>query len=205
MLRVASILATVALACSTGLAAFAQATPPTVVRGSLVSVDGNVVTIKGATSTYKVTLAADARVTYAVKSDISKVSAGMFIGTAAVPQSDGSYRALEIQLFDQSAHPAEADRPWDIAPQSTMTNATIATMTPTTVDKVDGRMLVLKLKDGDKRVFVPPSTPIIEYEKADRAALVPGASVLAFATKKDDGSLTTASIQVGKAGLVIPY
>jgi hypothetical protein len=112
---------------------------------------------------------------------------------------------LGIQLFDQANHPAEADRPWDVAPKSTMTNATIASMTSTTVEKVDGRMLVLKLKDGEKRVFVPLSAPIIGYEPTDRSALVPGANVLLFALKKDDGSFSAASVQVGKAGLVIPY
>jgi hypothetical protein len=203
--RLATAVLAAALASTLAGAAFAQAAPPTVIRGSIVSVDGNVLTIKGATSTSKVTLADDARLGYVVKSDISKITAGMFIGTAAVPQADGSYRALEIQLFNQAAHPGETDRPWDIAPQSTMTNATISTMTSTTVDKVEGRVLVLKIKDADKRVFVPLSAPVVEFEPATRAALVPGASVLLFAAKKDDGSLTAASIQIGKAGLVIPY
>lgn len=205
MPRLTAIVAGLALAGLFGSVAVAQSAPPTVVRGTIVSLNGNVLTVKGATSNYTVTLADDARVTYVVKSDISKVASGMFIGTAAVPRGDGTYRALEIQLFDQAAHPGEADRPWDVAPSSTMTNSTILAMAPTTIDKIDGRMLTLKVKDVEKRVFVPATAPVVEFEKADRSALVPGASVLTFATKKDDGSLAAASVNVGKAGLVIPY
>lgn len=203
-LKFATTLLAAALAGSLGVAALAQSVR-TPVRGTLVSAEGNVLTIKGATSTSKVTLAENARVTYVVKSDLAKIAPGMFIGTAAVPQADGSYRALEIQLFNQAAHPAEADLPWDVAPKSTMTNATIASMTSTTVDKVDGRVLVLKLKDGEKRVFVPLSAPVVEFEPAGRSALVPGVNVLVFAAKKDDGSLSAAGVNVGKNGLVIPY
>jgi len=188
-----------------GAAAFAQGAPPTPVRGQVVSLAGNTLTVKTATSTVAVTVPDNLRVTYLVKTDLSKIGPGTFIGTAAVPQPDGTFKALEVQLFNQQTHPAESDRPWDVAPRSTMTNAAISTMSDATVDAVQGRMLVLKLKDGEKKVFVPPTAPIVAYEPADRSAITPGASIILFATKKDDGSLTTASVNVGKNGLQVPY
>jgi len=197
---------TLALTGALGAAAFAQqGAPPTAIRGTLVSLVGNTVTIKGPTSTSAIVLADPVRVQWVVKSDISQIGPGTFIGTAAVPQADGTYRALEIQFFNQQNHPGETDRPWDVAPKSTMTNATIDQMSSVTVDKVDGRMLTLKWKDGTKKIFVPASAPVVSFAPADRSALVPGANVMLFATKKDDGTLAAASINVGKDGLVIPY
>lgn len=196
---------TAALTAALGAIALAQGAPPTAVRGQVVSLAGNTLTVKTATSTVAVTVPDNLRVTYLVKADLSKIGPGTFIGTAAVPQPDGTYKALEVQFFNQQSHPPEADRPWDVAPKSTMTNATITTVTDATVDQVQGRMLVLKLKDGEKKVFVPANAPVVAYEPADRSALTPGASVILFATKNDDGSLTTASVNVGKNGMQVPY
>jgi hypothetical protein len=204
MPRFGSLALIAALTVVLGTGAFAQQAP-TAVRGTVVSLVGNTLTVKGATSTSTIAVPDNLRVTYLVKSDLSKIGPGMFIGTAAVPQADGSYRALEIQLFNQKNHPAETDRPWDVAPKSTMTNATIDTMSSVTVDKVDGRMLSLKWNGGEKKIFVPANAPVVEYEPADRSALVPGANVILFATRKDDGSLTATSVNVGKNGLTVPY
>lgn len=196
---------TVVLTALMGVSAWAQGAPPTVVRGQVVSLAGNTLTVKTATSTVTVAVPDNLRVTYLVKTDLSKIGPGTFIGTAALPQPDGTYKALEVQIFNQQSHPREADQPWDLAPKSTMTNATIADMSSTTVDKVDGRMLTLKLAGGEKKVFVPATAPIVAYEPADRSAITPGASIILFVTKKDDGSLTTASVNVGKNGLQVPY
>ena len=204
MTRLPALVLITALMAAAGSAAFAQGAP-TAVRGELVSLAGNTMTVKTATSTVAVTVPDDLRVQYVVKSDISKIGPGTFIGTAAVPQADGSYRALEIQFFNQQNHPGETDRAWDVAPKSTMTNATIAEMSAVSVDKVDGRMLTLKWAGGEKKIFVPASAPVVSFEPATRAALVPGANVMLFAVKKDDGSMSTPSVNVGKDGLKIPY
>lgn len=205
MPRFARPVLTAVLTALLGAAAFAQGAPPTAVRGQVVSLDGNTLTVKTATSTVAVTVPDNLRVQYVVKSDISKIGPGTFIGTAAVPQPDGTYKALEIQFFNQKNHPGETDRPWDVAPRSTMTNATIAEMSAVSVDKVDGRMLTLKWAGGTKKIFVPESAPVVSFEPADRSAIVPGANCMLFASKKEDGSLTTASVNVGKDGLKIPY
>jgi hypothetical protein len=175
------------------------------VRGTVVSLDGNVLTVKSPTATIKVTLNDSYSVAYLVKSDLSKVAPGSYVGTAAVPQADGSLRALELTIFNETVKPPDGYRPWDVAPSSTMTNATVSTMTSTTVDKVEGRVLVLKYKDGEQRVFVPANVPVVTYLPADKSALVPGANIIMMnATKREDGTVTTSSVNVGKDGLVPP-
>lgn len=174
------------------------------VRGSVVSIDGNMLTVKTATASVKVELPDNVRVTYLVKSDLTKIGPGSYVGTAALPQPDGSLRALELQIFNDVTNPPEGHTPFDTAPGSTMTNAKIDTIAATSVDKIQGRILVLRYKDGEKHVFVPANVPIVTYEKADRSALTPGAHLILFAVPKADGTLTTASVNVGKDGLVPP-
>jgi hypothetical protein len=202
--RLGAVVTVVAFICSLGAAAFAQAVPSNV-RGQVVSLDGNVLTVKTRDATVKVALTDNYRVQWVVKSDISKIGPGTFIGTAAIPQPDGTYRALEIQLFDQVNHPPEADRPFDLQPASTMTNAAISELTATTVGTIQGHMMILKLKDGEKKVFVPASAPVVSFAPADKTAIVPGANVVLFASKLPDGSYTAGNVSVGKDGLVPPF
>ena len=178
---------------------------PVRLRGTVVGLEGNVLTVKTATATAKVALADNVSVVYIVKSDLSKIGPGSHVGTAAVPQSDGTLRALELQIFNDTVNPPDAHRQWDVAPASTMTNAVIGTMSATTVEGINGRMLLLKYKDGEQRVFVPGNVPVVTYAPADKSALVPGASILIFsATRRDDGTLVTTNVNVGKDGLVPP-
>jgi hypothetical protein len=199
---------TVLLAALLGLtlagSALAQDAPVRV-RGTVAGLEGNVLTVKTATGTAKVALPDNVSVAYIVKSDLSKIALGSRVGTAAVPQPDGSLRALELQIFNDTVNPPDAHRPWDAAPSSTMTNATISTMESTTVDKVDGRMLLLKYKDGEQRVFVPANVPVVTYVRADKSALVPGANIIIMnATRREDGTFATNGVNVGKDGLVPP-
>ena len=85
-----------------------------------------------------------------------------------------------------------------------MTNATVETIAPQTVDKVSGQTLMVKYKDTEKKVFVPANAPIITYVTADKSALTPGAHVIINATTAADGTLATTGVQVGKDGLVPP-
>ena len=199
-----AILTSALLAVAIAAPAFAQSAPVRI-RGSIVGLDGNVLTVKTPTSTVKVALNDNYTVTYIVKSDLSKIGPGSHVGTAAVPQADGTLRALELQIFNDTVNPPDSSRAWDVAPGSSMTNAVIDTMSSTTVDKGEGRVLVLKYKDGEQHVFVPANVPVVTYAHADKSALVPGANVIIVnAAKKDDVSLSTSGINVGKDGLVPP-
>jgi hypothetical protein len=201
---VRSVLFGVLLALSLVAPTVAQNVPVRI-RGTIVGLEGNVLTVKSATSTMKVALNDGYSVTYIVKSDLSKLGPGSHVGTAAVPQPDGTLRALEVQIFNDTVNPPDAHRPWDVAPASTMTNARVDTMSSTTVDKVDGRLLLLKYKDGEQKVFVPANVPVVTYAPADKSALVPGANVIIVnAAKRDDGTYATSGVNVGKDGLVPP-
>ena len=205
MSRFASLLATLALTVAFGATAFAQAPESVRIRGTITSFDGGVLTIAGAASAYKVMLPDNVRLQWIVKSDLSKIGPNTYVGTVAVPQPDGTMRAVEVQIFPEALRGVgEGSRPWDSVPNSSMTNATVETIEPTTVDKVDGRTMSIKYKDVEKKVFVPVNVPIITYLPADKAALTTGAHVIVNATKGSDGMLSTTSVQIGKDGLTPP-
>jgi hypothetical protein len=206
MPRFASLLAAAGLAAIVGGTALAQAPETTRIRGTIVSFAGDVLTVQGAATTYKVTLPDTVAVTWIVKSDLSKIGPNSYIGTVAVPQPDGTLKATEVQVFPEALRGrGEGSRPWDTIPNSSMTNATVDTIASTTVDKVDGRILTVKYKDGQKQVFVPVNVPIITYVPGDKAALTPGAHVIIIAaTKNPDGTYASAGVNVGKDGLVPP-
>jgi hypothetical protein len=207
MPRVASTLTIVALTIAFTAAAFAQAPAPgTRIRGTITSFAGGVLTVAGAASTYKVTIPDNARIQWIVKSQLSSIGPNTYVGTVAVPQPDGSLRATEVQIFPEALRGVgEGSRPWDTIPNSSMTNATVETIAPETVDKVSGQTLLVKYKDTEKKVFVPANAPIVTFVNADKSALTPGAHVLILnATTAADGTLTTTGVQVGKDGLTPP-
>jgi hypothetical protein len=199
------VLAGVMMAALTA-GALAQSAPSVHVRGVVVSLDGNVLTVGApiGPATTKVSLAPNYAVQYIVKSSLTAIAPGSFVGSAAVPQADGTLRALEIHIFPPGRTPGAGSRPYDLTPTSTMTNGNVDTIGKTKVDKVDARTLTLSYEGGQKTIVVPPDTPIVTYEAADAAALVKGARVNINATKNPDGTLTAASISVGKDGLIPP-
>ncbi len=192
----------------TGLTAtaIAQSNPRAHVRGVVVSLDGNVLTVGApiGSATTKVTLAPDYRVQYVVKSSLAAIAPGSFVGSAAVPQTNGTLRALEVTIFPPGRTPGAGSGPYDLTPTSSMTNGNVDMIGTTKVDNVAARTLTVKYEGGEKTIVVPPDTPIVTYVPADPSALVKGAHVNIFATKDADGTLSTASVSVGKNGLVPP-
>jgi hypothetical protein len=193
------IVRAVTLCAGLGLAspALAQAPQSTRIRGQVTAVDGNVLTVKtrsGADT--KVALTSDASVMAFVPATIGDVKAGSYVGVTAMPEPDGSQRALAIHIFPEAMRGVgEGHRPWDLRPNSTMTNAAV----DSTVSSVDGQTLVVKYKDGEKKVLVSPQTPIVSYANGDRAEIKPGAQVIVMAaTKNPDGSLEANRINVGR-------
>lgn len=181
--------------------AVAQDAAPVRVRGTIDTVDAKTMQVTSRDG-QKVTLAVapDINVTAVIAANIADIKPGSYIGTAAMPQADGSLRAYEIQVFPESMRGVgEGHRPWDLQPQSTMTNGTVGDVVVT-----QGRTLTLRYKDGEKRVVVPENAPIITYAPATSAMLVPGAHVIITAIRKPDGSLVAQRVGVGKDGLVPP-
>lgn len=206
MARFGSLLATLVLTVAVGATALAQAPSGIRIRGTITSFDAGVLTIAGAASSYKVMIPDTARFQYIVKSDLTKIGPNTYVGTVAIAQPDGSLRATEVQIFpDALRGVGEGTRPWDTLPNSSMTNATVTTIAPETIDKVDGRTLIVNYKGTDRKVFVPLTVPIVTIIPADKSALIPGAHVIIInATTGPDGMLTTTTVQVGKDGLVPP-
>ncbi len=187
--------------------AFAQGAAPVLnVRGVVSSLDGNVLTVAApiGTATTKITLAPNFRVQYIVKSALAQIAPGSFVGAAAVPQADGSLRALEVQLFPPGTTAGAGSRPYDLTPTSTMTNGTVDTIGTAKVDTVTAKTLTVKYEGGEKILTVTPDTPVVAYEPATAAAIVKGVHVNVRATQAADGSLSATGVNVGKDGLVPP-
>jgi len=202
MIRTAAVAA--ALAVATAATASAQATKPVHLRGTIEKVDGNVLTVKardGSATTVK--LADNPRITALTKAQLADIKEGSFIGVTAMPQPDGTQKAIGLHIFmdaQKGVVPA-GFTPWDREPGSTMTNADVATK----VTAADGETLTVKYKDGEKKVAVSPSTPVVRFNPGNKDDLKPGAQFfIVAATKQDDGSYTAPAINVGRDGAVPP-
>ena len=138
---------------------------------------------------------------------LADIKPGSYIGTAAMPQADGSQLALEVLVFPEAARGAgEGHRPWDLRPESTMTNATVADLAAATSSVPGGQKLTLKYKDGEKTVIVPPGAPVVSFKPGNadqQALLVPGAKVMITAQEKD-GKPTALRVLVGRNGFAPP-
>ena len=173
------------------------------VRGTIEAVDGqtmNVTTRDGTKLMIKI--ADNVAVAGLVTASMSDIKVGSYVGAAGMPQEDGSQRALEVLIFPEAMRgTAEGFLPWDLRPNSTMTNATVAEV----VAKVDGYTMRLKYKDGEKTIVVPPDAPIVAYVPGDKSELKPGAKIfIAGAAKQPDGSLVAARVGVGRDSLTPP-
>jgi hypothetical protein len=192
-----------ALASAIIAASCAAATAQTLrVRGTIEKAEGNVLTLKSTDGAeLKLTLSDNAMIVAVVKASMADIKEGTFLGSAAMPQPDGSQKALEVHIFpEQMRGTGEGHRPYAPVPNSTMTNGSAA---GATVAGVDGSTMVVKYKDGEKKIVVPPSVPIVRYEIGGKGDLKAGArfTVLA-ATRRPDGTLEANRINVGRDGVV---
>jgi hypothetical protein len=198
------LVAVAALALAVAIIAIASAQEQTVrVRGTIDGLDGQMMSVTARDGTkLTIKLADNLTVAGIVKVSMSDIKPGSYVGVAALPQEDGSQRALEVLIFPEAMRgTAEGFRPWDLRPNSTMTNATVADL----VVKTDAQTMTLKYKDGEKTIVVPPGVPIVTYVPGDKSELKAGAKIfIAGAAKQPDGSLVAARIGVGRDGLTPP-
>jgi hypothetical protein len=181
------------------LAASSAAAQETVrVRGTIEAADGNSITVKQRDGAVKVILTEKVGVFGVVKASLAEVKPGAFIGVGAMPQPDGSQRAIQVTIFAEPQRgTGEGHRPWD-RPNSTMTNATV----DTTAVGVDGQRLTVKYKGGEQVVIVPPDATIRAYLVGERSELKPGAEIaINAAVKKPDGTLEASRINVSRDGV----
>jgi hypothetical protein len=186
-----------------GSAAWAQQPPTVRIRGAIEAVDGSMLTVKSREGAdVKVRVTDNVVVIGIAKSALSDIKPNSYIGVSAMPEPDGSQKALAIHIFPEAMRgAAEGFRAWDLRPNSTMTNATVAE----TVAGTDGQNILVKYKDGEKKVVVPPETPIVSFVSGDKSELKPGAKIIIFgAAKKDDGTLEANRVGVGLEGITPP-
>ena len=196
-------LVALAMVVASSLYAIAQQPPtPSRVRGTIEAVDGDVLSVKSrGGEDFKLRMAGDMRVVGIAQISLSDIKVGSFIGTTTVPGADGSQNAVEVHVFPEDMRgTGEGSRPFDLRPNSTMTNATVAQ----TVAGNDGHTLLIKYKDGEKKVVVSPETPVVTYVPADKSELKAGAKVIAAMKKLPDGSYETNRVSVGRDGLTPP-
>ena len=171
------------------------------VRGTVKSLTGNTLLIdtrEGSVAT--ITLAPNFSVAAVIPATLADAKAGTFIGTAATGPKD-KLRAVEVLIFpDAMKGTGEGHYPWDLVPESTMTNATIESE----VTGSDGRELTVVAKGETLKVTVPPNAAIVTFEPGTPAMLTPGTHVFVGATKAADGTLTAARVNAGKDGLTPP-
>ncbi len=184
-------------------AASAQQPPPVRIRGTIESVDGPMLMIKSREGTeLKVRMTDNVAVFGVAKTELSEIKPGSYIGVSAMPEPDGTQKALAVHIFPESQRgAAEGFRPWDLRAGSTMTNATVAE----TVKGTDGQNILVKYKDGEKKVVVPPGTPVVTFVAGDKSEVKPGAKIIIFgAVKKDDGVLEANRVNIGRDGITPP-
>ena len=182
----------------TASAVWAQPAPTVRVRAEITKVEGTTLTVKSRSGeSLTVKLAEPPRIAAMVKSSLADIKEGSFIGVSAMPQPDGTQKAYAIHIFMDSQKGVVADRfsDWDSRPGSTMTNANVAT----TVAGKDGQDLLVKYKDGEKKVSVPPGIPIARYVPGTAEDLKVGAKIfVGGAAKQADGSLLAPNVAVGR-------
>jgi Cu/Ag efflux protein CusF len=187
------------------LASSASAQQPQMVRirGAIESVDGPMLSIKSRDGTdMKVRMTDNVAVFAVVKTALSEIKEGSYIGVTAMPEPDGTQKAIAVHIFPENQRgAAEGFRPWDLRANSTMTNATVAE----TVKGTDGQNILVKYKDGEKKVVVPAETPIVTFVPGDKSELKAGVKIIIFgAAKKEDGTLEATRVNFGRDGITPP-
>jgi hypothetical protein len=196
------LVAVTMVAASTIYAVAQQPPTPSRVRGTIEAVDGDVIAVKSrAGEEVKLHMTGDIKIVGITSIALTDIKVGSFIGTTTVPGPDGANDAIEVHAFPEAMRgTGEGSRPYDLKPNSSMTNATVEQ----SVVGNDGHTLNIEYKDGEKKVLVSPDTPVVTYVPADKSDLKPGAKVIAFMKKLPDGSFETNRVSVGRDGLTPP-
>jgi hypothetical protein len=196
-------LVAVAMVAASSFYAIAQQPPaPSRVRGTIEGIVGDELAVRSrGGEEVKLHMAGDMRVVGITRIQLSDIKVGSFIGTTTVPGPGGTQNAVEVHVFPEDMRgTGEGSRPYDLRPNSTMTNATVAE----SVAGNDGHTLRVTYKNGEKKVVVSPNTPVVTYVPADKSDLKAGAKVIAALKRLPDGSFETDRVSVGRDGLTPP-
>jgi hypothetical protein len=176
--------------------------PPPVARGAIVAVNDDSVTLKsadGKTETYGLLKMWDVTVLKPI--DVSAIQPGSFIGTAEMPQKNGSGRSLEVHVFPPGVKAGEGHYGWDLKKGSMMTNGTVGKVNSTP----KGRELEVSYPNGERKIVVPANVPIVQLTKGERSMIKPGIpAFLILIARTPDGKLAAPGITIGENGAKPP-
>jgi hypothetical protein len=199
--KLAIIACTAAGLAATSLAA--SAADNVRVRGTVDKLDGSTLTVKTREGSVEPIKLLDGwKVSGVQQASIADIKVGDFVGVASAPTADGSEGALEVVIFPAALKGAgEGSRPYDLKPNSSMTNGTVADQ----VTGVSGPTLTLTYDNGqEKKITIPAGTPVVSFATATPADLAAGAAVFVIAQRGDDGGLSSARVVVGNHGVAPP-
>jgi hypothetical protein len=171
------------------------------INGTIDKVEGNTLFIKGEGGPLTLKLADNAVIVGVMKASAADIKAGDYVATGGVPLPDGTQKAVELRIFpDAMRGQGDGHRPgWPGAPNGTMTNGAVGDA----VTSVNGPVLTVKYKDGEKKIIVGPTVPVSRFVIADKSELTAGKAInVAAATKNPDGTFSTARINVDRGGLL---
>ncbi|MGX0888896.1 hypothetical protein AB7M22_000904 [Pseudomonas sp. ADAK2 TE3594] len=147
-----------------------------------------------------INLTQDTKVRAVTVVNIEDIKPGSYIGSAAVPQEDGTLKALEVHVFPpELAGSGDGHRPFDLVKGSSMTNGSVGDLVVS-----NGRVLTVNYKGGQQKILVPEDVPIVNLVPGDRSLLKVGVKIVTFVTQSADGTLTAQSIAAGKDGITPP-
>jgi hypothetical protein len=177
----------------------AQAQETVRVRGTIERIEGPVYVVKNRDGAeLKLTVTDNPLFVAIVPATMADIKPGMFVGSAGMMEADGTQKAIEVHIFPESMRgTGEGHYDWDLMPKSKMTNGNVEQA----VTGVDGPVLSVKYKDGEKKLVVTPQTVVVTYVKGDKAEIKPGTKIFVAAAKKQaDGTLQTPRITYGRNG-----
>jgi hypothetical protein len=169
------------------------------IRGTIERVEGPVYVVKNRDGAeLKLTVTDNPLFVAIAPATMADIKPGMFVGSAGTMQADGTQKAIEVHIFPESMRgTGEGHYDWDLKPQTKMTNGNVEQ----TVAGVDGPLLSVKYKDGEKKLMVTPETVVVTYVPGNRDDLKPGTRIFVAAAKKQpDGTLQTPRITYGRNG-----
>src|SRR5438270_1910333 len=166
------------------------------VRGTISSLDGDVLKVKSREGRdVQLHLTPDAQVATAKAMKLSDIKQGTYVGVTSVKGPDGKLVAKEVHLIPPQAPAGHMN--WDLLPGSKMTNANLAAV----AQAAGGNEITLKYKDGEQKIIVPPGTPIVAFDSGERSALKRGETIFTTARVEADGKLVSQRVQVSKDGV----
>jgi hypothetical protein len=147
-----------------------------------------------------INLTKDTKVRAVTLANIEDIKPGSYIGSAAIPQEDGTLKALEVHVFPpELAGSGDGHRPFDLVKGSSMTNGSVGDLVVS-----HGRVLTVNYKGGQQKILVPEDVPIVNLVPGDRSLLKVGVKIVSFVSQSVDGTLTAQSISAGKDGVTPP-